>query len=253
MTSDELPLAGKVVAVTGASRGIGRATACTLAAAGARVALLARPSDHLEAAAADVAGGLAVPIELSDSDQVRAGFATIRDTFGRLDVLVNNAATAIASRIEDVSDADLATQIGTNFLGAVYSTRSAIPMLRETQGTIVTISSESALDPFPYLLVYSAMKAALESFTRGLLHELRKDGIRVTLLIAGLTNTGGFSARWDPEVRAAASAEWEEGGYLTRVAGTKPQEPEDVAEAILFVVTRPRRTMIDVIWSRAPQ
>jgi NAD(P)-dependent dehydrogenase (short-subunit alcohol dehydrogenase family) len=82
------------------------------------------------------------------------------------------------------------------------------------------------------------MKAALESLTRGLLHELRDDGIRVTLLIAGLTNTGGFSARWDPDVRAAAAAEWEKGGYLARVAGTTPQEPDDVAEAIVFVATR---------------
>jgi NAD(P)-dependent dehydrogenase (short-subunit alcohol dehydrogenase family) len=248
----DLPLAGRVVAVTGASRGTGRAMAAAAAARGAQVALLARKSDHLDDAAATIPGALAVPVDLTVAGEIRTAFATIDRDLGRLDVLVNNAATATPALIEDVDDDDALAQLQTNFLAAVFCARSAVPLMRRTGGgTIVNVSSESAQDPFPYLSMYGASKAALEAWTRALAHELRPDAIRVALLISGLTNTGGFSSRWDPVVRQAAVKRWEEGGYLARVAGRTPQEPEDVAEALVFVLSRPAATMIDVISCRA--
>jgi NAD(P)-dependent dehydrogenase (short-subunit alcohol dehydrogenase family) len=223
-----------------------------LAGAGARVAMLARPSAHLEEAAAAVPGALAVPVELSDPGSVRAAFRSVTRTFERLDALVNNAAMAAAHPIEECTDDEVQQQIGTNLLGPIYCIRAAVPLLRRSGGgTIVNVSSESASDPFPHLLVYGASKAGLEALTKGLLGEVRRDNIRVTLLVSGLTRTGGFSARWDPARRDAARAVWEEGGFLRRVAGSEPQEPDDVAQALLFVLTRPARSMVDVVWCRA--
>jgi NAD(P)-dependent dehydrogenase (short-subunit alcohol dehydrogenase family) len=248
----DLPLDGHVVAITGASRGIGQAMSRAAAAAGARVAMLARTSAHLDEAAAGIPGALAVPVDLTFSSEIYAAFAKIDREFGRLDVLVNNAAMASAALVEDVEDEEVLAQLKTNFLAAVFCARSAIPLMRRTGGgAIVNVSSESAQDPFPYLSVYGASKAALEAWTRALAHELQPDAIRVALLISGVTNTGGFSSRWDPAVRAAAIERWEEGGYLARVAGRTPQEPEDVAEALVFVLTRPAASMIDVISCRA--
>jgi meso-butanediol dehydrogenase/(S,S)-butanediol dehydrogenase/diacetyl reductase len=241
-----------VAAVTGASRGTGLALARALAGAGARVALLSRPSPHLEEAAASIEGALAVPLDVADPQQVRGAFETVSADLGRLDVLVNNAAVGFAHRIEDATDAEIAAEVGTNFVGPLYCIRAAVPLMRAGGGgTIVNVSSESSADPFPYLVLYGATKAALEVLSRGLLAELRKDGIGVTLLVCGHTRTGGFSATWDPAVREAARAAWEEGGYLQRIAGSEPQEPEDVATALLFVLSRPSRTMVDVIWCRA--
>jgi NAD(P)-dependent dehydrogenase (short-subunit alcohol dehydrogenase family) len=247
---DAVPVAGKVAAVTGASRGTGMVIARRLAEEGAQVALIARASDRLDAAAKAIPGALALPTELGRPEEVRNAFERIHGELGRLDILVNNAAMAVARPIDTYEDDELQVQVDANFLGAVYCVRSSVPLLRRTQGHIVNVSSESANDPFPYLLMYGATKAALEVFTKGLLNELRPDHIRVTLLVSGFTNTG-FSTRWDPELRAAATERWEREGYLTRVAGHAPQEPEDVAEAVLFAVTRPPRTMVDVIWSRA--
>jgi NAD(P)-dependent dehydrogenase (short-subunit alcohol dehydrogenase family) len=220
--------------------------------AGARAAMLARPSAHLDEAAASVDGAIAVPVDVAEPDQVRDAFARIVTEFGRLDALVNNAATALPNRIEDVTDDELRIEVGTNLLAPIYCIRAAVPMLRAAGGgAIVNVSSESAADPWPYLVIYGTTKAGLEALTRGLLQEVREQGIRVTLLVSGHTQTGGWSATWPPEIRAAAIAAWEQGAYPRRVAGFEPQEPEDVADTLVFVLTRPPRTMLDVVWCRA--
>jgi NADP-dependent 3-hydroxy acid dehydrogenase YdfG len=245
------PLADRVAVVTGGSRGIGRATAEKLVDAGASVAIMARGSHDLDAVAHDLDQTLAVPVDLRDPAQVDAGFVRIEQQLGRVDLLVNNAAIAIAARVADTTNEDIDAQVGTNFLGTVYATRAALPMLRRARGAVVIVSSESAHDPFPYLSIYGATKAALESFAHGLRNEVHDDGIRVATFIAGLTDTGGFSARWSSEVRDAAVAAWEAGGFLRRVAGGVPQAPGDVADAIVFLATRPQTTTIDVMSCRA--
>jgi NAD(P)-dependent dehydrogenase (short-subunit alcohol dehydrogenase family) len=240
------PLAGRTALVTGASRGIGLAVARALAAEGARIGLLARSSPALEAVAKELGdAGLALPADLIDPDEVRAAFAALSRAFGGLDILVNNAAIARPHRIEETSDQQLRAEIGTNLLGPLHTVREAVPLLRASGiGHIVNLTSESSADPFPYLLVYAATKAAVETLTRGLAHELRPDGIRCTLLRVGQTATS-FKDDWDPDELAEALRAWTEGGFRARVSGMAPQPPERVAEAVLFALTRPPGSVTD--------
>src|SRR6266480_3438483 len=128
-------LDGKVAVVTGASRGIGAVIAAGLAAEGASVALLARDKDRLTAAAEAIGElAVAVPTDVSDPDSVRDAFAAVADRFGRLDVLVNNAAVAWPHTVEAAADEQLQAEVGTNLLGPLYAIRAAVPLLRATSG-----------------------------------------------------------------------------------------------------------------------
>ena len=245
------PLAGRVAAVTGASRGIGLTIARGLATAGATVALLSRPSEHLDTAAAAIGdGALAIPIDVGDPESVRAAFAQVRERFGRLDVLVNNAAVGWPHRVEDVPDDELMAEVMTNFVGPILTARSAIPLLRVSEdGHIFNISTESVANPFPYLVLYAAVKAGLEVLTHGLASELASDGIRCTVIRVGRTEGGEFRLHWDPERRHAAEATWAKLGF--RPTGAVGQSPERVSEAIVFALTRPKGSVVDVIHVRA--
>jgi NAD(P)-dependent dehydrogenase (short-subunit alcohol dehydrogenase family) len=245
-------LAGRTALVTGASRGTGLSIARALAAEGARVGLLARPSPALDAAQKELGrGGLALGADLCDPDQVRAAFAALRLEFGGLDILVNNAATARPHRVEDASDEQIRREVGTNLLGPLYAVREAVPLLRRSAAPhVISISSESAGDPFPYLIIYAAAKTALETLTRGLAQELRPDGIRCTLLRIGQTATT-FKDDWDPEQREQARQAWAERGFLARVSGVAPQPPERVAEAVLFTLKQAGSSVVDELSVRA--
>jgi NAD(P)-dependent dehydrogenase (short-subunit alcohol dehydrogenase family) len=162
------------------------------------VVLLARDPSGL-AAAADEIGPNAVGIatDVCDPDAVRAAFAAIEQRFGKLDAMINNAGSSPLRRIEHLSDAEIAQTVGTNFLGAIYCTRSAIPLLRAGGGgDIVNISSESTRDPFPFLGLYASSKAGLETFSRATQSEVKPDGTRVTTLVCGATETE-WARDWD--------------------------------------------------------
>ena len=230
-------LAGKVALVTGASRGIGLAAARALAQAGARVALLARDAAALQEAAAPLGeAGLALGADVSDPGAVRAAFGALAAAWGRLDVLVSNAAVAAPRRVEEAGDADLQREVGINLLGAIYCTREAVPALRASGGgSIVYVSSDAGVEPFPFLSVYAATKGGLEVFAQAMREELRADGIRVTLVRPGAT-LSGFARDWDPEAAGPAFRAWHERG-LVRPGAVLP--PETVAQSILHAVTRP--------------
>lgn len=247
------PLEGRVVVVAGASRGTGRFVSGALAGAGAEVVMLARnPGTLREAAASLGARGHPIVADISDPDSVRAAFKEIGGSFGRVDALINNAVLGWPHRIEDVDDEQLRSEVGTNLVGPILTCRAAIPLLRLAGGgDIINVSSESVADPFPYLVVYATTKAGLETFSVGLANELKPDGIRVTLLRSGQTAGGEFSAHWDPDLKAKVREDWEQGGYLGRIAGRAPQPPDRIAEAVLFVLTRPSGSIIDVISVRA--
>ncbi len=250
MTDSELR--GRVVVVTGASRGIGAAAARAFCEAGAHVAMLARSGDQLAAEAAAI-GELAVPIvaDVSDPDDVRRAFARIDDELGGVDVLVNNAGVTPLSPIDELTDAQIAETVGTNLLGPIYTTRAAIPLLRRHgRGDIINISSESTALPFPYLGLYAASKAGLETFSEATTAELKGSGIRVTVVVCGTTMTE-FGRDWHPDVVARFLQAASESGHLAFASAGQPMDPADVARTLVFVATRPRSQVVDHVRVRA--
>ena len=251
-------LAGKVAVVTGATSGSGRAIARRFVAEGADVVLLARGESRL-LDEADALGPRAIPIvtDVGDVESVRAAFSQIEERFGRVDVLVNNAAVYRPSFVEHVSDDDITRQVSTNFLGTVFTCRAAIPLLRAAGGgDIVNTSSESTLDPFPMLSIYVASKAALEAFSRTLMTEVQDDDIRVTVVVQGTAHDGEGSTdwSWDPDDTQTALALWTERGYMAKAqgrAGSAGQSVEDVADVHVYVVTRPRGQKLDIVHVRS--
>lgn len=250
-------LDGKVAVVTGASSGSGRGIAKRFVEEGAQVVMLARGAERLREYAGEL-GERAVPIptDVRDPDSVRATFAEVNERFGKLDVLINNAAVYRPCAVERLSDDDIAAQVGTNFLGPVYTCRCAIPLLRAAgAGDIVNVSSEATLDPFPMLSMYVATKAALEMFDRVLAEELVDDDIRVTTLVQGTaagTGAGSTDWQWDPDHAAEATEMWQRKGYLARVIGhSGGQTVEDIGDVHVFIVTRPRTQKLDTVYCRS--
>jgi NADP-dependent 3-hydroxy acid dehydrogenase YdfG len=242
-------LEGRTVAVTGASRGMGRHLAAALIREGARVALLARASDALNAVAGQLgANALPVACDISDPQSVRNAFVSIEKHFGGLDILINNAGMSIIGTTEHYSDQDIAQQVAVNFTGVVYLCRSAIPLLRRSsEPHIVNVSSESVKQPYALLSLYTASKAALENYTRTLRKELREESIRVTLLRSGRVRGGEMTRNWtDPAMQKAfmeMSAEW--GNH--KESGNTAAAPEAMADALVAVLTLPRELNADML------
>jgi len=193
-------MANKVIVITGANGGLGRALAQRFASEGEQVVLLGRSLEKVqEVSSAIGANAMAVACEVTSPDSVRAAFAEIAKVHPQIDVLINNAAIFQPSPIEEASDEHILTGILTNLAGPMLCARSAIPMLNRG-GLIINISSESVDFPFPYLLVYQSTKAGLEQFSKGLHKELEDKGIRVTTVRAGQMVGPGSSATMDPEM-----------------------------------------------------
>jgi len=250
-------LDGKVAVITGASSGSGLGIARRFLAEGASVVMLARGKQRLEAVAAEL-GECAIPIvtDVGNPDSVRAAFDQIGARFGKLDVLINNAAVYRPCAVERLSDHEIERQIATNFAGPVYTSRAAIPLLRAAGGgDIVNTSSESTLNPFPMLSMYVATKAALEAFGRVLAQEVRDDDIRVTTLVQGTAagvGNGATDWAWDPEHGAAAIALWRERGLLSQVLGRYGgQDVDAIGDVHVFIVTRPRTQKLDSVHCRS--
>jgi short-subunit dehydrogenase len=178
---------GKAVIVTGASSGIGRAVALRLADEGAWLALAARNAQRLESLAAESEqrGGkaIAVPTDVADESQCRALVRHTRETYGRIDMVVNNAGMDVVSKLEDLPDLHLFKQvIDVNFYGAVHCTYYALPYLKETGGRIVNISSVGGMLAIPYNSSYVASKFAVTGFSDSLRMELNQTGVSVTVI-----------------------------------------------------------------------
>ncbi len=250
-------LDGKIAVVTGASSGSGLGVARRFVEEGATVLLLARGSERLERTAEDL-GSRAVPVvtDVADANSVGRSFTEIGERFGRIDILVNNAAVYRPCRVELLSDLDIEKQMRTNFAGPVYTCRAAIPLLRAAGGgDIVNTSSESTLHPFPMLSMYVATKAALEAFALVLAQEVRDDDIRVTTVIQGGTNgAGGGSTdwEWDPQHGAEAIDRWTNAGLMSQAYGRNGgQDVQAVGDVHLFIVTRPRTQKMDTVYCRS--
>lgn len=246
----ETPLAMRVAVVTGASRGLGSCISIGLAQAGARVVALARPSPALEAFAAANSAILTVPCDVTDPVAVNAAFALAADRLGPPSILVNNAALCLLNRVEDMDDADAWAEVSTNLLGPVWCARAVIPYMRRAgRGDIINISSESVRLPFPYLSLYAATKAGLETLSEGLRNELRSDGIRVTVLRSGNVAGGELARNW-PEDRLKAFFETIQVSGHAAFAGAAIS-PETTTQALISVLSLPPEATVDLIEVRA--
>jgi NAD(P)-dependent dehydrogenase (short-subunit alcohol dehydrogenase family) len=197
--------------VTGGSSGIGLAIARMLRDEGFELTLVSRRSERVEAAAAEL-GAAAVSADVAEAEECARVVAEHRDRFGRLDVLVNSAGIGILGRIEELPSKSLDLQLGVNLRGLFLVTQAAIPLLRESRGWIVNLSSIAGTLPTPELATYGATKAAVIALTRSLNEELDADGVRAIALCPGFVDT--------------PMAQW---------SGIEPGEmirPEDCAEVV---------------------
>ena len=189
-------LAGKVVVVTGAGSGIGRAVATALGAAGACLGLLGRREAPLQEVAAEVCAGrdgeeprcLALPADVGDPDAVLRAVDAVLRRFGRLDGVVNNAGLARFSPIDRADLSEFEAMLDANLRGPVHVIRAGLPALREHRGAIVNVSSVGGVLAMPGRSLYGATKAALNSLTRSLARELAPD-VRVNAVLPGPVDT----------------------------------------------------------------
>jgi len=239
-----LGLEAKVVLVTGASRGIGAATALELARHGAQVIAGSRNLLGLEALRerAREADGDIMPVELDvrrEADVKKAG-ALARERFGRLDALVNNAAVGALGPVEAQSVEEWRTVFETNVLGTLLCCREAIPLLATVGGTIVNLSSAAANDGFPYLAAYSASKAAIASLSVALRRELKDRKIRASTVRIHYVASEFLSGVPAERIGEATEA-WRREGLL---AAVPLMAPARVAEAIRFLIELPAAASI---------
>jgi NADP-dependent 3-hydroxy acid dehydrogenase YdfG len=190
----EVDLSGQVVAITGASSGIGEATALACARAGAAVALAARRADRIEALAerisADGGRAIAVPADVGEEDQAQAFVERAHAELGRLDVLVNNAGVMLLGPIENAPTEEWRQMIHVNVFGVLYCTHAALPLMHaQGSGHIVNISSVAGRFARAYSGVYNLTKFGVGAFSEALRQETAPLGIRVTLIEPGAVAT----------------------------------------------------------------
>jgi short-subunit dehydrogenase len=186
----------RVVIISGASSGIGAATARVFASSGAQLVLAARSHERLQQLAADLPGRpLVVPTDVAQRDQCRALIEQTVKTYGRLDILINNAGIGISSPVVRIDPDELQQAFAVDFYGPLHLIQAAVPaMQRQGRGQIINVSSVLSVQPLPYLGGYAAAKAALDRLSEALRMELHASGIRITVVRPGKTQTD-FNAR----------------------------------------------------------
>jgi 3-oxoacyl-[acyl-carrier protein] reductase len=237
-----MDLNGMSAVVTGGSKGIGRAVAEALARYGVSVVIGARTAGEVERAAAEITargGGatVAVPCDVRRPEDCAALVARAVDSFGRLDVLINNAGLGIFSPVAEMSTAQWLQQIETNLNGVFFCTREALPHLKQRGGWIINIGSLAGKNAFPGGAAYNATKFGLIGFSEALMQEVRHDGVRVSYVMPGsvATHFGG--------------------GEPSVTDGWKIQ-PEDIGQIVLDLLATPERTLpsrVEVRPSRPPR
>jgi len=228
--------AGRAVLVTGGAKGIGRATAEAFARAGARVALLDRDARALDATVATLARGgkaMALAADVSDASAVGKAIGNCVDAFGGLDVLVNNAGIHFARAIDAYTDDEIDQVLAVNFKGALHAVRAALPALRRSKGTIVSLSSMTAVVGQDRGAVYVATKGALISLTKALAIELAPDGIRVNCVCPAGVDTP-MMRDWVRTLPNPEEVLRQQGAmHLTNRMAT----PDEIAAAVLFLAS----------------
>ena len=230
-------LTGRVALVTGGGRGIGKAIAGALAAAGADVAIASRKKDVLDAAAAEFAAAglrgrvLAVPCHVGQPDQLAALAKAVESQLGPVDVLVNNSATNVGQGPAlSVTDDQFDKIMAVNVKGALGLVRLLVPgMLDRGRGSVINVASIAGIEPMPGGLLYSASKAALIMMTRAWAREFGPGGVRVNAIAPGLIQTDFSAYFWQDDARRDAMI----GEQSLRRLG----QPGDVAGLALFLAS----------------
>ena len=235
------PLEGRVAAVTGASSGIGEATALALSGAGAAVAIGARRADRLNRLAGRLEGpSLVYELDVSQEDQARGFVQAAKDELGGLHILVNNAGVMLLGGVADADTGDWRRMIEVNLLGLLYCTHAALPVLTAGGGgDIVNLSSVAGRRADAGAAVYNMTKFGVHAFSEALRQEALHAGIRVTTVAPGFVETELQGHNRNPVVRRAMERNREEIGEVL--------EPGDVAAAILNAVTRPPHVCVNEV------
>jgi NADP-dependent 3-hydroxy acid dehydrogenase YdfG len=238
-------LSGKVVAITGASSGIGEATAVACAQAGAAVALGARRADRIEALAQRITGdggrAVAITADVGEEDQARAFVERANAELGRLDALVNNAGVMLLGPIEGAPLDEWRTMIGANVYGVLYCTHAALPIMkRQGSGHIVNVSSVAGRFARAGSGVYNLTKFGVGAFSESLRQEVAPAGLRVTVVEPGAVATELVQHNREEILGAIRST----------LGDVEPLRSEDIAEAILYALSRPENVAVNEVLVR---
>jgi NADP-dependent 3-hydroxy acid dehydrogenase YdfG len=240
-------LEGKVAAITGASSGIGEATALAFAAEGCAVALGARREDRLEDLAkrieADGGRAVATAVDVTDESSANAFIEGANEQLGGLDILVNNAGVMLLGPVEGADTEQWRTMVGVNLLGLLYCTHAALPIMREAGGGhIVNLSSVAGRVASMGSAVYNLTKWGVGAFSEGLRQEALFSNIRVTIVEPGFVDTELQGHNEIPAVR--------EGIEQMREQAGKVLEAEDIARGIVYSVTQPEYVSVNEVLIR---
>jgi NADP-dependent 3-hydroxy acid dehydrogenase YdfG len=236
---------GKVIVITGASSGLGEAAARRLSAEGASVVLGARRLDRLATLTKEFgakgAKSLVVATDVTDRAQVQKLVDSAVETFGRIDVLINNAGVMPLSPLEKLKVDEWDRMIDVNIKGVLYGIAAALPhMQRQKAGHIINVSSVAGHKVGPTFAVYSATKHAVRTLSEGLRMEVKPHNIRTTIISPGAVTTELLDGISDPEVAAANRA------YVAKVA----VPADSFARAVAFAISQPAELDINEILFR---
>lgn len=239
--TDNNALTGRVAVVTGATSGIGAATARRLAAAGASVALLGRREDRLKGLATEIGtAALPVAVDITDQEAVNAAAATVRSALGPIDLVVANAGVMLAAPFESAQTAEWDQMVGTNINGLLYTARAFVDdLLAAAAGgkpaDLVLIGSIGGHTVFPNYAVYTATKAAVAHLTRGLRADFGPRGVRVKNVEPGFVGTELGAGMLDAGQREVLQQ---------MIQAIPPLPPEDIADAIVYATAAPARVNV---------
>ena len=242
-------LDGKVAVITGASSGIGEATAEALAAEGAAVVVAARREDRLKDLVDRIEGdgGRVLPVacDVTDEEQAHALIQRAKDELGSVDILVNNAGVMQLSKIEKGLSDEWRTMFDVNVMGLLYVTDAAVQAMKEQgSGYVVNISSVAGRKTRPGVGVYSGTKFAVNAISEALRQELIEDNVRVTMIEPGAVETELPNHITDEEAKEGIDALYQLDDIL---------QAEDIANAIVYCVTQPARVSINELLIRPTQ
>jgi clavulanate-9-aldehyde reducatase len=240
-------LEGKVAAITGASSGIGEATAIALAGAGARVSLGARRKDRLddlaERISSDGGRALAVEVDVGDQAEAESFLSRTADELGGLDILINNAGVMLLGPVEGADAEHWRRMVDVNVLGLLYCTHAALPLMREHGGGhIVNVSSVAGRHATFGSAVYNLTKFGVSGFSEALRQEALNSNIRVTVVEPGFVATELQGHNEHPAVREALEKFRSDIGTVL--------DAEDIARGILYAVSQPEHVNVNEVMIR---